>query len=34
LVLWAVAFVAVIEYVRRTSVEVPKSRDEPVPEPL
>lgn len=34
LVLWAVAFVAVIEYVRRTSVEVPKSRDETVPEPL
>jgi hypothetical protein len=34
LVLWAVAFVAVIEFVRRTSVEVPKSRDETVPEPL
>jgi uncharacterized membrane-anchored protein YitT (DUF2179 family) len=34
LVIWAVAFVAVIEYVRRTSEEVPKTRDEPVPEPL
>jgi len=34
LALWAVAFVAVVEYVRRTSVEAPKSRGEPVPEPL
>jgi hypothetical protein len=34
LVLWAVSYVAAIEYVRRTSVEASRSRDESVPEPL